>query len=326
MSESVNTAFINFNRDYINLNPERTKKARASHDWLMGQIESLPQKLNGFPRLFNDMHIKYGSFSRRTKIRELDDVDSILTFAADGTTYAKSYFGETYTMTVPETAKDLRKFCNGDNTLNSIKLINHVISGLVKVDQYKSAEIKRHQEAVVLNLSTYEWVFDIVPAFYTDTGYFLIPDGNGNWKATDPRIDKTRLNKISSDYTDNRVLQLIRTLKFWNRRAQTTTIPSYQFETMVLNYCERTTLSEYIDINLRGFWEYLQNSIYSDVPDPKGFQGNLNNLSLAEKYSISQKALGAYSKAVDAINIEINDKDQPRAIKKWAEIFGNNFK
>jgi hypothetical protein len=325
MSETVNNAFNKFNKEYINLDPERTKKARNSQDWLLGQLESLPSKINDFPRLFEGMHIKYGSFPRRTKIRELDDIDCILTFAADGVTYTKSIYGNEYILTVPESAKIFKNFCNADDTLNSIKLINKVILGLSKVDQYKSAEIKRHQEAAILNLSSYEWVFDIVPAFYTDTDYYLIPDGSGKWKATDPRIDQSRISNISSKYSDSRVLQLIRTLKYWNRRAATTTIPSYLFENIILTFCQNYPLSEWIDFNLRDFWNDLQNSIYYEVPDPKNFQGNLNSLTLAEKYSISQKALDAYSKSIEAIRIETENKNQTGSIRKWAEIFGSNF-
>ena len=325
MSETVNSAFNKFNKEYINLDTERTKKARSSHDWLFGQLESLPSKINDFPRLYDNMHVKFGSFSRRTKIRELDDIDSILTFAADGATYTKSIFGNDYTLTVPESAENLRSLCNTDGTLNSIKLINKIILGLSKIDQYKSAEIKRHQEAVILNLSSYEWVFDIVPAFYTDTGYYLIPDGSGKWKATDPRIDQSRINDISSKYSDGRVLQLIRTLKYWNRRASTTTIPSYLFENIILTFCDNYTLSDYIDFNLRDFWNVLQNSIYNEVPDPKNFQGNLNSLTFDERYSISQKAKDVYTKAIGAIQTETVDKNQAGAIKKWADIFGGNF-
>ncbi|MCK6380306.1 MAG: hypothetical protein L6Q54_03525 [Leptospiraceae bacterium] len=289
MAKTVNEAFNKFNTDTVNLDPDRTKVARSSRDWLIGQLISLPEKAEDFPKLYENMHIKFGSFARNTKIRPLDDL------------------------------------CNDDGTLNSIKLVNKIVSSLNKIEQYKSADKHRKQEAATLNLNSYEWVFDIVPAFYTDTKYYIIPDGQGGWKATDPNIDQDRVSTINKKY-DGKVLQLIRTLKFWNNRASMTTIPSYLFENLVLNFTEsKDTLNDYIDINLINFWYYLKTAIYNEVNDPKGFQGNLNTLTYAEKVGISTKANDTYTKGYEAYKIETEEKNQSKSINKWIEIFGDKF-
>ena len=179
MATTVNAAFTEFNREIVNLDTDRTKIARSSRDWLFTQLEGLPDKINDFPKLYDGMHIKYGSFSRNTKIKPLDDIDLMLTFAADGTTYSIYSYGKNYSLHVPEHATSLRSLCNDDGTLNSIKLVNKLVSSLNEIENYKSAEKHRRQEAATLQLSSYEWNFDIVPAFYTDTNYYIIPDGNG---------------------------------------------------------------------------------------------------------------------------------------------------
>ena len=324
MSLTVNAAFNSFNQIIVNLDTERTKIARSSRDWLIGQLVNLPNKVADFPLLFDGMHIKYGSFARNTKIRELDDIDLIICLHAQGTQYGNSYSGA-YTLVPPSTAKTLLGLCNDDGTLNSIKLVNKFKNALSQIEHYKAAEIHRKQEAVTLSLSSYEWVFDIVPAFHSVHGYYEIPDGSGGWKPTNPEIDQEKVNRINTKH-NGRLLQLIRTLKFWNRRAMTTTIPSYLFENMILNYCDnRVAISEYIDFALRDFWSYFINGIHYSVPDPKGFQGELNTLSQEQRDSISAKAQDAYNRAQDAIRFETTDKNQQAAINKWAEIFGPNF-
>jgi len=325
MAKSVNEAFNEFNKDTVNLDSDRTKVARSSRDWLVGQLISLPDKVEDFPKLFDNMHIKYGSFARNTKIRPLDDIDLMLTFSGEAATYSTIVYGQNYILNIPESAKLLRKLCNDNGTLNSIKVVNKIVSSLNKIEHYKSAEKHRKQEAATLNLNSYEWVFDIVPSFYTDTNYYIIPDGQGGWKATDPRIDQDRITSINQK-NNGKIPQLIRTLKFWNRRALMTTIPSYLFETMVLNFVEsQENLSDYIDVNMINFWLYLKNAIYNNVDDPKGFQGNLNTLTYLEKTGISTKADDAYSKGYEAYKIETEEKNQSKAINKWSEIFGDKF-
>lgn len=325
MAKTVNAAFTEFNNDIVNLYTDRTKTARSSRDWLIKQLEGLPNKIDDFPKLYDGMHIKFGSFARNTKIRPLDDIDLMLTFSADGTTYSMYSYGENYSLSVPESASNLRKLCNDDGTLNSIKVVNKIVSSLDKVEHYKSAVKHRRQEAVTLKLNSYEWNFDIVPAFYTDTSYYLIPDGTGGWKASDPRIDQDRASTINQKY-DGKILQIIRILKYWNNYAKMPTIPSYLFENIILNYFDsKGKIEDYIDYNIKSFWYHLRAAIYNDVADPKGFQSNLNDLSYDDRDKIATKASNTYEKACEAYEAEIIEKDQEKAINKWRTIFGNNF-
>lgn len=325
MAKTVNEAFNEFNKDSVNLDTGRTKIARGSRDWLIEQLITLPDKIDDFPKLYENMHIKFGSFARNTKISPLDDIDLMLTFTGAGTTYSTITYGQNYILHVPESATLLRKLCNDNGTLNSIKVVNKIVSSLNKIEHYKSASKHRRQEAATLDLTSYEWVFDIVPSFYTDTKYYIIPDGQGGWKATDPRIDQERISTINKSF-NGQVLQLIRTLKYWNRRASMTTIPSYLFETIILNSIEgKDKISDYIDVNLINFWLYLKDAIYNNVNDPKGFQGNLNTMSYSEKKGISEKAYDAYLKGYEAYKFETEEKNQSKAINKWIEIFGDKF-
>ncbi|WP_124980460.1 SMODS domain-containing nucleotidyltransferase [Nonlabens xiamenensis] len=325
MATSINTAFSEFNTDTVNLLKDRSDKAKSSRDWLYTQLNGLQDKddLN-FPYKYELKHINYGSFERKTKIRELDDVDLMFCFVADGATYSKSSYGNTYTIHTPNAGNRL-KYLSDSDILNSRKVVNKVKLSLAKIDQYKSADLHSKGEAVTLNLLSYEWVFDIVPCFYTDTDLYLIPDGNGYWKPTDPRIDQKRVTDANKAQ-QGRVLQLIRTLKYWNRRNSSLTIGSYLFENIVINYVNsQTELNQWIDFNLRSFFYYLSSAILNTVNDPKGYQGDLNTFTYAQRLSISQKADWAYGKADEAIKAEIDEKDNKKSINKWRELFGTDF-
>lgn len=324
MANNVNSAFSEFNRDIVNLLKDRTDRARSSRTWLFSQLNGLESKEDlHFPFKYESKHINFGSFERRTKIRELDDVDLMFCLIADGATYTK-YSENLYEINTPNAGQRLKNISDNE-ILNSRKVVNKVKLSLSQVSQYSSAELHSRGEAATLNLTSYEWVFDIVPCFYTDTGLYLIPNGDGKWKPTDPRIDQTRVTEANQN-KEGRLLQLIRTLKYWNRRNSTHTIGSYLFENLVINYSNsKSELSQWIDYDIRSYFNYLSTAIWNSVNDPKGFQGNLNTFSYTEKQAISQKADWAYQKANEAINAEVNEKDNRKSINKWREIFGSDF-
>lgn len=325
MARTVNAAFTEFNRDYVNLDSGKTATARSSRDWLYGQLNSFPETYNSFPLKYEERHVKFGSFARNTKIRELDDIDLIYCLHANDAYYSQSTFHHNRFYLHTEIAGQRLKDLSNDNQLNSIKVVNKFVSCLSNIGQYKSAAIHRRQEAATLNLTSYDWSFDIVPAFYTKTGFYLIPDGNGNWKATNPPLDQQYMTSMNQKHNFS-VHQLVRTLKYWNRRAQMPTISSYLFENFVLNFAERRSeLSEYIDFNLINFWNYLETAIHNIVSDPKGIDSNLNDLSYEDKTKISAKANDAYSKGYEAFRLETEDGNQYLAINKWREIFGSEF-
>lgn len=325
MAKTVNDSFNEFNANTVNLISDKTNTARSSRDWLMKQLESLPEKADNFPLLYTEKSIKYGSFARNTKIRPLDDIDLILGLHANKAWYRENRFGIDYTVYINDNTSRLWQFRNVDGSINSIKIVNKLVSALNEVSHYEKAEIHRCQEAATLKLNSYEWNFDIVPAFYTTADFYLIPDGGGGWKATDPRIDQNRISTINQKH-NGKILQLIRTLKYWNNRPNMPTIPSYLFENIILNFFDNQSgISDWIDYNLRNFWQHLQNAIYQPVLDPKGFQTDLNEIEWDKRIRISAKAKETYEKASEAYKLEMHVKNQEAAINKWKEIFGDEF-
>jgi hypothetical protein len=329
MASTVNSAFDTFMRDFVRLDNERNKIAKSSKDFLISEISKFPNDGKFLDFYTNDMRLDYGSYYRKTKIRPLDDIDIMIILHANGNWREKNNNG--FTIHVPQTATKQLELCNaGTNTLNSIKVINKFKEYLSNIPSYKKADIKRNQEAVTLELNSYEWVYDIVPSFKTvpdENGktFFLIPDGQGTWKPTDPRIDKERTQNINSKHTIS-VLDIIRIIKYWTKRPTAPTMGSYYLENLILDYYNSPglTSSNYIDIELPKIFAYIYHKVLSDFNDPKGFQGNINNLNYEERISVQDRAKRDYNIANEAIKLE-NEGNHQASINKWREVFGPNF-
>lgn len=328
MATTVTSAFNDFLKNTVNLDAEQVKKARSSRDWLIGKIRDFPNNDSSFPILDSTKDINFGSFARKTKKRPLDDVDMMICLNSRGGTYNE--FSNKIEIIIDPNVKNLKDLCNpSTNTLNSIRVVNKFVSSLKVVPQYASSSINRRQEAAVLNLVSYDWNFDIVPCFFTATDqfsktYYLIPDGSGNWKKTDPRIDRDRVSTINQKNSGN-ILNVIRIMKYWNKRPTMPSMPSYLIENMILNnYQYKNSASNYVDIELPNIFLYIRDNIHSFISDPKGIQGNINTLTYEEKTKIYNRADQDYKKSSEARNFETEGK-QKESINKWREIFGYEF-
>jgi len=325
MATTVNLAFEQFKIDIVNLLKSDTEKARTSRDWLITQLKDFPTTIMDFPLDYPEKHIKYGSFARNTKIRPLDDIDLMYCLHGSNAYYQQDFFDSKKYHIKTENSSTELKSLSDENILNSIKVVNKIVKSLSTVSNYSNAEIKRNQEAAILNLSSYTWKFDIVPCFYTVSGFYLIPDGNGNWKATNPILDQNNTSSTNLNY-GGKVLPLIRILKYWNTNFVSPKIGSYLFEVIVLNFVKsRSALDNYIDCNIRDFFNYLQNAIFYDIQDPKSIDGNINDLTNDQRLRISTKAQSCYETALTAIDFEVNQSNQEKAIENWGKIFGDKF-
>lgn len=323
MATTVDNAFAEFMKDTVNLDPDITSTARKSRDNLINNISGFSGD-DDFFSVYQEKNLKFGSFARRTKIRELDDIDLMLCLSAEGT--------RTYTETADciyingnDSDKSNRLLSYGTTYLNSTKVINRFISKLAELNDYSKAEMHKNQEAATLKMKSYTWNFDIVPCFYAKEDFYLIPDGSGNWKKTDPRIDNDRTTEVNQKH-NGKLLNLIRLVKYWNKRKVTLTIGSYLLECMILNIYDNADVKEHwwIDIEFKNTLYELSKAVKNDVEDPKGIQGNINNFSLDDRKKISDALYDAYSKAVEARSYE-QDKKQKEAINKWREVLGSDF-
>lgn len=140
----------------------------------------------------------------------------------------------------------------------------------------------------------------------------------------DPRVDRERIKTINQNH-NGKVLDIIRIIKYWNKRPTKPAMDSYLFECMLLNYYESISIcSDYIRLEVKDALYYIYRAVYNSVLDPKNIQGDLNNLSHYDKFKISNRALEDNNKAVEA-GYEEKEGNHKVAIEKWKEVFGDNF-
>lgn len=327
MAADVIEAFNEFLSQTVNLDSEVSDLAKRSRDWLVDRIHAFPDNDNSFPRLYDGMDIFFGSFERKTKKRELDDIDLMICLSAQGVTYSewgsKVFIGNT------REGSPLHNLRFDDGIyLNSKRVINKFIPALAGIPQYEKSEMHRRGEAATLSLKSYPWVFDIVPCFMTGEElngktYYLIPDGDGHWQKTDPRIDRARVERLSA-LRGTTMLDVIRLTKYWNCRPTMPTIGSYTLENMVLDYYETSDCGKFPDLEFIKVVKHVENAIFSSVIDPKGLQGDLNSTSWADRYKISLRCASDHLKCEEARELE-RQKEYRRSASKWREVFGDSF-
>lgn len=328
LATSVNNAFAEFMSDIVNLDPGVVSEARTSRDNLLNNIAEFDND-DGFFDLCDSFNVHFGSFARKTKCRDLDDVDLMIGIAANGATYYSDDPWDEVRITASATNAAQKDCTRLDGTLNSTLVSNKFKKKLESVRGYSRSEIRRNGEAIVLNLISKEWSFDIVPCFHTvkesdGRSYYLIPNGRGQWKKTVPDKDKEHVTSTNQS-KDGRVLELIRLCKKWNKVKNAKTLPSYMLETMIINFADsQAELNKWMDFRFRDALSYIADHILSPVYDMKEIQGNINNLDIEDKLRLQQKARTDYSKACEAWQQERADNHK-EAIKKWGEIFGSDF-
>lgn len=335
MAKTVSGAFATFLNDFVNLAPVRTQKARDSRDAVKSKINNLT---DFFP-LEKDKHLYFGSFARRTKIRPIDDIDMMICINPSGFNLESNYDGTYSIVTTSMPNEKFRSCCDVvpavflyKYKLNSNKVKNIFKSKLKDLHDCRNAELHSNQEAVTLQFSSYEWNFDIVPAIYVESSsiysvndIYLIPDGKGSWKKTDPRKDRDKVS-FENQRLNGKVLELIRLAKYWSKENFGKSISSYLTETLVVQFCEnKDSLSDCIDWRFEELLLYFSTNIYGNVTDMKGIEGNINTLDSNQKFRFAYYARIDHEKAVNARKAEMEEGNQYKAITLWRDVFGDNF-
>lgn len=323
-------AFSRFRQQKVDLDPDEVATARRSRDYLQEQISNIAEKDKAFPRLAGG-YKPFGSLARSTKVRPLDDIDMLSLLNARGTTEV-SYWLEQYTYLVQVTnpSSPLAQFADSDGYVNSTRILNEFKSGLQTVPNYQKAEIKRNGVAVVLNLRSYPWVFDIVPSLPVGdssgaTTHYLIPNGSGKWMRTDPRRDQRAITEANQRQGNN-LIPLIRLVKYWNMYSYAAPrIGSYYLETLLIKGLKYhyPPIASNLRTSVSLAFQTLATQIFSSCPDPKGLGPNLDaNVSWEVKRKVQQEANERSGYANQALEYE-QKGDHKNAIKYWGIVFPN---
>ncbi len=325
MPNTVSAAFNLYRSDVVDLKDGDSDDAKSSRDFLVSQIIRIASTVDDFPRLYDDnLFLPFGSFSRKTKFRPLDDVDLLqLLYGYLGT--AIYYSENTYNIRIYDQNAPLWDLTD-NGLVNSTRVLNKFKNELEDVPNYKRTEINRRGEAVVVNLNSYPWSFDVVPGFAVSNGvgstdHYLIPDGYGRWKRTDPRIDQALVTKVNQRH-NGKILPLIRIMKYWNKHNRhASTIASYHLETMLLKGFEYSNPISDVKSGVIPAFRILQAAILSTCNDPKGLGEPLDaNMAVLDRISFSIAVQTMADRLNSVLISEILGLHE-NAIKVWQTVF-----
>ena len=331
MARTINGALNELIQDRVNLIKSRTDAGRRSRDHLLEQTKRFNdnslEKLD-FAETYN---LPFGSFSRRTKVKPLDDIDQMIGLNGGKLVWNEALKYDQAIISVRSTSDKgiWSQLLNDDNTLSPIKVLNRFKRMLSNMNGYQNPELNRRQQAVTFQMTSNEWNFDLVPCFHTTTDVYLIPSGNGNyWMKTDPRKDQVLATQVNQQH-NGRVLEIVRLMKYWNNLNGKKSIPSsYLLEVMLLNFYENRsaywdtcgTLQQEVEKCL----QYIKENIYSYVADPKEVEGNINRLDS----DVQDKIYARVTQDLENIRYgnyyeDLGEKEQ--AFEYWEKVFGSFF-
>lgn len=326
MPHTVWGAFKEFRGENVDLDPYATGTARTSRNYLCDQLKALSKSETGLPKLTGEF-VYFGSFARRTKIRPLDDIDLIPVLNGRGTSSTqKAPDPYTYWLHIDDPSAPLAAFPDEYGYVNSIKVLNKIKSALSSVSNYRRAEIKRNMQAITLELASYDWVFDIVPAVPISDGsggraYFLIPNGRGDWIRTDPRIDQANITRLNAQH-GGLFLPTLRLLKYWNKRTVKPVLQPYYFETLAIKVFDYAPKIDDFPSAVKYFFDYSPAYLWTSCPDPKHLGPDLDaHVSHETKQKVSQAMNSAALEAGRAIAFEAESRHKD-AIDSWGRVFG----
>lgn len=327
-------AFNKFRADTVDLDSTQVSTARKSRDYLYDQLKTLSDNNPFFPKITKSF-IPFGSFARKTKIRPLDDIDFLMLLVGTGTTEESGSSAYQRKLRLTSDTAPLTRYADdaaywgAPRYVNSIRVLNSIKSGLSSVSNYGSAEVRRNYEAVVLNLKSYAWSFDIVPALAVsgwngDITHYLIPDGSGNWKKTDPRIDQSKITTANSQHS-LKFLPTVRLLKYWNSYRPQPALSSYYFETVCLKVFQNASAISDYPPAVKYFLDNAPTYLMQSCPDPKGLGPNLD---ADVPYDTKQKVQAAMKSAADEAWYGVYHEEKQNyqlSIEHWQKVFGSSF-
>lgn len=331
MSRTINGALNELVQEKVNLIKSRTDAGRRSRDHLLTQIKLLNtnslEKLD-FEEAYN---LPFGSFSRRTKVKPLDDIDQMIGLNGGKLIWneATAYDEAIISIRDPLDKGIWSQLLNDDNTLSPIKVLNRFKRMLGNMSGYQNPQLNRRQQAVTFQMVSNEWNFDLVPCFHTTSDVYLIPSGNSNyWMKTDPRKDQALATEVNQKH-NGRVLEIIHLMKYWNDIDRKPSIPSsYLLEVMLLNfYKNRSSTFQAcgtLQIEVQECLNYIKNNIYSYVADPKEIEGNINRLDRDVQDRIYARVIQDLED-ISYGNYYENLGGKEQAFEYWGNVFGSLF-
>jgi hypothetical protein len=189
-------------------------------------------------------------------------------------------------------------------------------------EEYGSTTVSSKRVAVKLDFS--DIVADVVPCLPRQGGGFLMPDGSGAWRATNPPVH-TRLMSEADEAKDQRLKPLVKLMKAWNI-ANGHHLSSIHVELMVEAMWRDTSVvsapyPSAVAKSLKAMPGWLGSSFPDPWPHGRAVDADL---------SMSDRQTAIRMLKEDAAGAEEAELNRPmghdkEAIERWQVIYRNRF-
>jgi len=236
-----------------------------------------------------------GSFNRETLIRWERDVDVMVAMSVEP-------YWERY-------ENDSRLF------------LTWIRDGLNR--EYQSTRVSTRQISVRIFLGE-EIEVDLVPAFMRQGGGFLIPNGKGGWRATNPPYHHD-LIEAANVRLGSRLKPLVRLMKAWNN-ANEHPLRSFHVEIMLLAaYSSTATVPNWSTAVSQALGS-LSRLVITPCVDPwtPPIQFVDDDLSATNRQSAHDMLVSDAASAATALQLEQSGR-HPEAFAEWDKVYRHHF-
>jgi len=269
----------------INFTPQEVKTVSDAMGNLLSTINSkasegkIPTSINFFT---------YGSISRKTKIKPLDDVDILYVIGK-----AQKKVGENMHTITQCSYEFTSSDYEPNSNISSIILLNKIRNAIKET--YSKSEVKKDKEVVNVYLDSYGVGFDIAPAFdITNENYYLIAAANGThyWKRTNPFTGNSLIENANRKINGH-LINTLKILKYWFMKKKIVSPASYHFECVLANYFNSITfdIPNLFSSIYAALYNINYNSYLKSCPDPFSSSATLtSNLTDSDISKIEEEA------------------------------------
>lgn len=214
----------------------------------------------------------------------------------------------------------------GGDLISSFTVLQKVKSDLQ--DRYINTEVRRDQQAVVLDFADGEQSLDVVPALFLRLEklcpVYMIPDGNGKWLETSPEAHN-RYFAAAVEKSGGKLKKLIQLIKWWKySREQPIPIQSFHIDLLFAStglcigvkpytHCLYEAFKLLVERECRGF------------RDPLGISGVVYAAQTDAQWEAVNKAAQYVLAHAKAAIVAESSKDYTEANRQWSIVFNGEY-
>lgn len=272
----TSSAIERYIREEIALNRDDISATAKSREWFLTRIgNEIASRASGMRLHPSTPFVPYGSYFKRTKVRDVDEFDVLVVIDSNGGIYGGS--GGTIGSGLGSASPNPKYLglyhkadASGVSPLKKREWLHDIVSAVV---QTHGGEIpEKDGPAVTLKVAGQGFSMDLVPAgifkHSNGTRFYNIPKGDAedNWTVTSPETDILRLNTAATDRENFRnVIRLMKQV----RDAYSVQVSSFAIETAVIDYSLNNPWTDDVHTDLCGALQDFADKLEQGfIPDP----------------------------------------------------------